>query len=191
MEESRTIEMSPAVHGCVFLRRLEEFELYSLQRITRKEDIPKSGVITFSSTVFKIVDLELFLAWRHSRGEGIPVYSIAEPKRQKQSEPTIAEEAHNIIYGDRESTYGEPDKNLKVIAGLWSAYLGTEITATQVCDLMVLLKVARLKNSPGHRDSKVDIVGYTLLKDRIAGVKVNKGLEHVERGSDDVEHRTQ
>lgn len=83
------------------------------------------------------------------------------------AKPNIAEEAANIIYGDREKTYGEPDKNLKVIGDLWTAYTGTELNAHDVCNMMALLKIARLKNSPDHRDSKVDVIGYTLLHDRI------------------------
>lgn len=79
----------------------------------------------------------------------------------------IADKAKEIIYGDRESVYGDPGKNLKLIAGMWSAYLGVEITSQQVCDMMIQLKIARLKNTPTHEDSMVDIIGYTLLKERM------------------------
>lgn len=79
----------------------------------------------------------------------------------------IEQEAREIIYGDREKTYGHPAKNIEHIAALWSAYTSTTITADQVCDMMVLLKLARLKNNPTHRDSLVDMIGYTLLKERI------------------------
>ncbi len=79
----------------------------------------------------------------------------------------IEKEAREIIYADREKTYGHPAKNIEHIAALWSAYTNTTITADQVCDMMVLLKLARLKNNPTHRDSLVDMIGYTLLKERI------------------------
>ena len=36
----------------------------------------------------------------------------------------ILEDAYNIIYGDREKTYGHPSKNLSTIAVMWKAYLG-------------------------------------------------------------------
>jgi hypothetical protein len=39
------------------------------------------------------------------------------------SELTVLKEAHTIIYGDREKTYGHPAKNLKTIAKMWNAYL--------------------------------------------------------------------
>ena len=80
---------------------------------------------------------------------------------------TIADKAKQIVYGDREKTYGDPGHNLRMIAGMWSAYLGIEITPEQVCDMMVQLKIARLKSSPDHEDSRIDIIGYTLLKERL------------------------
>jgi hypothetical protein len=79
----------------------------------------------------------------------------------------IADKAKEIIHGDREKTYGEPGKNLNVIAGMWSAYLCADISAADVCNMMALLKIARLRNTPGHEDSMVDLIGYTLLQDRI------------------------
>lgn len=79
----------------------------------------------------------------------------------------ILTEAERIVYGDMERTYGTPAKNLNQIARLWSAYLDTEITAHEVCDMMMLLKLARLQNNPEHRDSLVDIAGYAALKERI------------------------
>ena len=80
---------------------------------------------------------------------------------------TISDKAKEIVYGDREKTYGHPSKNLKVVADLWSTYLSTQLSAQDVCNMMVLLKIARLRNDPEHEDSKVDIIGYTLLMERL------------------------
>jgi len=82
--------------------------------------------------------------------------------------PTIDQEARKIIYGDREQTYGHPSKNLQLIAEFWTSYLkGKEVlTCDDVCNMMILMKTARLKNTPDHRDSLVDIIGYTMLKER-------------------------
>ena len=98
--------------------------------------------------------------------DGILIRVDKEDKQQDSTE-TIADKAKKIVFGDREQTYGDPGKNLRMIAGMWSAYLGIEITPEQVCDMMVQLKIARLKSSPDHEDSKVDIIGYTLLKERL------------------------
>lgn len=86
---------------------------------------------------------------------------------------SILDDAKDIIYGDREKTYGAPDKNLKAIAGYWANHLNTrfgtynDITPEDVCIMMVLLKVARLGNDQQHRDSKVDAAGYIALMERI------------------------
>lgn len=80
---------------------------------------------------------------------------------------SILSEAQSVIYGDREKTYGRPDKNLRVIADLWSTYVGTAISVDDVCIMMILLKAARLKNDPTHRDSQVDMCGYAALMERV------------------------
>jgi len=86
---------------------------------------------------------------------------------------SILDEAKDIIYGDREKTYGAPDKNLKSIAGYWANHLHTrfgvyhDVTPEDVCIMMVLLKAARLGNDITHRDSQVDAVGYLALMERI------------------------
>jgi|SRR6267378_4036058 len=86
--------------------------------------------------------------------------------------PTVLESAHAIIYGEREETYGDPAKNLRVIAEYWSTHISATygirvyLTTSDVCSMMVLLKQARLTNDPAHRDSEVDVCGYTALRER-------------------------
>lgn len=88
-------------------------------------------------------------------------------------EKTLLQQAHEIIHGDREQTYGNPQKNLDTIAALWSIHLSrtTEenitLTARDVCGMMILLKQARLMNTPDHRDSLMDIAGYAGLQDLV------------------------
>jgi hypothetical protein len=87
------------------------------------------------------------------------------------SDLTVLKEAHTIIYGDREKTYGHPSKNLKTIAKMWNAFLeartgDAELNAKDVASMMILLKTARLANNPDHRDSVVDICGYAALIER-------------------------
>lgn len=89
---------------------------------------------------------------------------------------SVLQEAHEIIYGDREQTYGKPAKNLQTIADMWESYLRARgvwndaadgLFADDVALMMVLMKVSRLANSPEHRDSLVDICGYAALVERI------------------------
>ena len=93
--------------------------------------------------------------------EGMKKVRAAPPK------PSLADKAKDIIYGDREKTYGHPATNLKRIAAYWSTHLGVSVTPVDVCDMMILMKLARLKNQPDHEDSLVDIHGYNMLKERI------------------------
>lgn len=87
---------------------------------------------------------------------------------------TILDEAKEIIYGDREETYGRPDKNLNAIASLWTEFLQIDgklteeraITANDVCMMMMLLKIARQANA-FKRDNLVDVCGYAALADRL------------------------
>jgi hypothetical protein len=41
--------------------------------------------------------------------------------------PTPMQEAEELIYGDREKTYGDPSKNLARIAEMWTAYLNKNL----------------------------------------------------------------
>lgn len=76
----------------------------------------------------------------------------------------VLREASELINGQRQSDYGTPQENFGCIAQMWSAYLGPDvsITAGDVCRMMTLLKVARLRNGP-HHDSGVDGAGYMAL----------------------------
>lgn len=68
--------------------------------------------------------------------------------------------AKDCVCGQREQDYGTPESNFALIATLWSEYLGHVVTEVDVSMMMVLLKVARVKNGGGTGDSFVDIAGY-------------------------------
>lgn len=76
----------------------------------------------------------------------------------EKTRPVIEEVAETVKA--RGDVYGPPHKNFEVTADLWSAFLGVEITPAQVTACMMLVKVARLKQTPDHRDSMLDIAGY-------------------------------
>ena len=77
----------------------------------------------------------------------------------------ILEKANELVNGERQVDYGDPKHNHKRIANLWEAYLtGCGIPCClqphDVAIMMMLMKVARLMNTPGHEDTWVDIAGY-------------------------------
>jgi len=86
----------------------------------------------------------------------------------------IADEAKRIVSGARRSAYGSPENNFERIARFWQVYFintgrDVAITAADISPLMRLMKEARLCETPTHRDSFVDLIGYTLT-----GAEVNK-----------------
>lgn len=89
---------------------------------------------------------------------------------------TIADEAKKIVTGARRSAYGKPEDNFERIARFWQVYFENtgraeaKVTAADVSPLMRLMKEARLCETPDHRDSFVDLVGYTLTGAEINGV---------------------
>lgn len=81
------------------------------------------------------------------------------------------ETAEHMVNGDREHDYGTPEDNFKTIAGLWSAYLGKEISSLDVAMMMALMKIARIKAGT-KPDSFVDLAGYAACGAEIAGGKL-------------------
>ncbi|WP_228794713.1 DUF6378 domain-containing protein [Nocardia cyriacigeorgica] len=80
---------------------------------------------------------------------------------------SILEEAQRLIHGERNQNYGHPRENFSEIAALFSGYLGKEITDIDVANLMILVKIARVKGTGYHRDSFTDIAGYAGCVERI------------------------
>ena len=72
---------------------------------------------------------------------------------------TILEEAGRIVNGERREAYGDVRTSFMRIADLWSAYLGHQVTVSDVAHMMILMKVSRnAKNF--KRDNLTDICGY-------------------------------
>jgi len=90
----------------------------------------------------------------------------------------ILQEAGSIVDGARRAAYGKPEDNFERIARFWQAYFENtgrpeaNVTAADVSPLMRLMKEARICESPDHRDSHVDLIGYTLT-----GAEINLSAE--------------
>lgn len=96
--------------------------------------------------------------WDRVDDEADTVLSEKPPQVSDKPE-NVLEEAARITSGDRNQAYGHPLDNHSRTAGLWSAYLGVEITPRDVCWLNVLQKASRDVNKEG-RDNLVDAAGY-------------------------------
>ncbi len=78
-----------------------------------------------------------------------------------------------IVGGARNTTHGEKERSFSVIAGLWNAYLTgkripSQITARDVAQMMVLLKIARSIQGEPHPDHFMDEAGYSAIAGEIA-----------------------
>ncbi len=61
----------------------------------------------------------------------------------------------------REGAHGDKGRTFAMIAAMWSAYLGAEVSPADVAQMMVLLKVARARcGDRTHHDHYVDQAGY-------------------------------
>ena len=80
----------------------------------------------------------------------------------------ILKRANECVTGSRQQDYGEVEDNFRLIADLWSAYIGTDISAVDVAMMMALLKVARVKSGRLHEDDFIDLAGYAACAGEIA-----------------------
>lgn len=78
--------------------------------------------------------------------------------------------AAKCVCGSREEDYGGPEDNFAVIAGLWTAYTGTDVTPKDVAMMMALLKIARAK-AGSKPDTYVDLAGYAACGAEISALE--------------------
>lgn len=94
---------------------------------------------------------------------------------------SILVEAEEIINGQRRKDYGGVTESFTNLAELWTAYLSrhvesrvantesnrlVDLSPQDVVNLMILMKVSRAQNG-FHRDSYVDIAGYSGCAEKI------------------------
>ena len=72
----------------------------------------------------------------------------------------VLEAAAEIVCKDREEKYGKPENNFELIAKMWSIWLDTEVTASDVAMMMAMLKIARIKTGKPKDDNYIDLIGY-------------------------------
>jgi hypothetical protein len=73
------------------------------------------------------------------------------------------------IVAQRRQRYGSPAEHFEQVARRWSLTVGTPVQPEQVLLCQLDLKLVRLAHDPGHRDSLVDLIGYTLLLHELVG----------------------
>lgn len=84
--------------------------------------------------------------------------------------------AEEIVTKDRNSQYGEPEDCFALIAKLWTAYTAVKLSSADVAAMMIMLKVARVRNGKAKEDSWVDMAGYAAC-----GAECASGMSGCER----------
>jgi hypothetical protein len=82
----------------------------------------------------------------------------------------ITTEAEEIVNGERRQDYGDYRDEANKLAQVWTVILDGKLkeplTAEDIPKLMIALKLLRETNK-AKRDNRVDMVGYTILLDRL------------------------
>ncbi|MCB1712966.1 MAG: hypothetical protein KDH96_10970 [Candidatus Riesia sp.] len=88
---------------------------------------------------------------------------------------TILEEAQKLTSETRQQVYGHPSEDFKRVTTMAQPILDSSLNPELKHALyMIQVKIARLLNTPDHRDSIVDIAGYAntyaMIIDSIKGL---------------------
>ena len=91
-------------------------------------------------------------------------HCIEPPPVTFRNEPiraNILADAMACTQGDRQAAYGSPAENWGRTAKIAQAITGLDCLTPEVCvKVAIAMKQARLIQTPGHRDSMVDLAGY-------------------------------
>ena len=89
----------------------------------------------------------------------------------------VLETALELVTGDRASAHGSIQENQENIARLWNGYMYNkgELTASDVANMMELMKVARRKAGAFNMDDYVDAAGYAAVAYECAEAEENNG----------------
>ena len=81
----------------------------------------------------------------------------------------ILDTAKEYVTKDRAADHGDMEDNFATIAEFWSTYLGLEVQPHDVAAMMMLLKIARIRQNPVHLDNWTDGAGYSACGGEIVG----------------------
>jgi hypothetical protein len=90
-------------------------------------------------------------------------------EEKKKMRGKILDEVREIINGERQDQYGDPEDSFSTICALWNVILyPTQIIPKDVCMMMALFKIGR-EIHQHKRDNLIDAIGYLALADEVKG----------------------
>lgn len=94
---------------------------------------------------------------------------------QQRERGRVLLRALDVINGERQQQYGDPENSFPEICSLWNWWLGDKLkaplTAMDTAMMMMLMKIAREKGGAGKSDNIVDACGYLGLYEDMRGNK--------------------
>jgi len=123
--------------------------------------------------VFECDELVLLPKWEKSKGARAEI-AVAQwlskpiriyPSMVKMEKEDVCDVAKRLTSYDRQLDYGSPIEDFTKQARMWSVILNTNVTPQQIAMCMIAVKLCRMTNSPRHRDSAIDVVGYARCLD--------------------------
>lgn len=113
--------------------------------------------------VAKAVGVSYSYAWKLMNNKDTQVVKEVAAKKSPRFRSEVLFTAEQIVSNDREKEHGDASDNWNSISGLWSSYLGYTISPSAVPIMLMLIKVARLRQNKSNIDNYVDICGYAAL----------------------------
>jgi len=108
--------------------------------------------------------LYMLNGWEQSTGAQMEYHAGRWLKKavQFEAQEPITLQAHRLVRGDRNKSYGNPRDDFRRTAAMWTALTNFEYTfrPEQVAQFMIAVKQSRLCQTPNHRDSWADTAGY-------------------------------
>lgn len=95
-------------------------------------------------------------AWQEDHPE--QVWPAIQPSTDPEN--SALTEAHGLVHGDRNASYGHPYDDYSRSVGIFREWTGIEMTPSQGAMFMMAVKMSRLIESPDKRDNIVDLAGY-------------------------------
>jgi hypothetical protein len=119
--------------------------------------------------------------WQASQGSRVEIHVARSIGKEVLEYPSgrlltaadlpVDMEAAELVYGDRQQSYGHPLEDFTRTGKMWAAILGIEeVTAEQVGLMMMALKISRQVNA-GKKDNITDAIGYGITVARVTGVQ--------------------